>query len=73
MQYIYSLLSDENTSVIEKPTKVYSLKNMLHSEEFENLSITYYGQSRYLLKLIFPEYRTNLKSIIGLIDTELKK
>jgi hypothetical protein len=55
------------------PLKEHSLKPMLRSEEFENLSIMHYGQTNFMINSIYPAYKANLHGMIHIIDEELKK
>lgn len=55
------------------PLKEHSLKPMLRSEEFENLSILHYGQTNFMVKIVYPPYKASLQGMINLIDEELKK
>ena len=58
---------------LEALSKVYSLKNMLLSEEFKNLSFFHYGRTYFMIYNIYPKYRADLEGIIDLIDEELEK
>ena len=72
-RYFFSQLEFFNAQNLGAPSKAYSLKNMLRSEEFENLSFLHYGKTRYMIYTVYPEYRAHLEGMINLIDEELEK
>jgi hypothetical protein len=72
IKYFYSQ-AENYPQNIEAPSKVYSLKNMLLSEEFENLSFFHYGRTRFMIYTVYPKYRAQLEGMIDLIDKELEK
>ena len=75
-KYFYShsgSFSETFPENIEASSKGYSLKNILLSEEFENLSFFHYGRTRFMIYTVYPKYREQLEGMIDLIDKELKK
>jgi hypothetical protein len=71
-KYFYSH-SETFPENIDAPSKAYSLKNILLSEEFENLSFLHYGRTRFMIYTVYPKYREQLEGMIDLIDKELEK
>lgn len=72
-QYFYSQFSSYDAQKLGTPNKDNSLKKMIRSAEFKNLSYFHYGKTRWMIYSVYPQYRTNLKNMIDLINQELEK